>query len=286
FYCFDLETLEWQRIRGTGEAPSARASFSMNPGADDGTIIIAGGTGDQNEGLQGDVFEFNVHTQHWRKLADQEACGEESFCQYYGQSMVQYKGALVFFGGSTGTQNTKRNLRFDPESQQVEQLQTTGQPPSPRYKHQALVVGRHMYIFGGGNYKPPTDRIDVHRLDLDTLAWEPVLTHGPRPPARVAHSCVLDAEAGRVYLWGGFTATLERLRDFHAFDLAGLAWSAVLPGAAAPRRGARPRAERAFRTFFHQAAVLAVEARAGDQRHSDMWRFALRPPPRAHAAQA
>jgi len=42
----------------------------------------------------------------------------------------------------------------------------TGITPSPRYNHQAVLVGTHLYVFGGYSHGKPCN--DLHVLDTGT----------------------------------------------------------------------------------------------------------------------
>jgi Galactose oxidase, central domain len=52
-------------------------------------------------------------------------------------------------------------------------------------------------LLGGGSFKPQCDSIDVYKLDLTTMYWKTVRTHGDTPAARVAHSCAYDTTDGK-----------------------------------------------------------------------------------------
>jgi Kelch motif len=71
---------------------------------------------------------------------------------------------------------------------------------TPLDAQQAVVVGEHMYVIGGGCFKPEQSSIDVYRLHLRTLVWELVPTLGDVPKSRVAHTCSYDAGADTIYL--------------------------------------------------------------------------------------
>ncbi|CAM9836983.1 unnamed protein product, partial [Heterosigma akashiwo] len=217
FICFNLSTLNWSKVQAEGTTPSPRASFEMCRGCLPDTLIIAGGTG--SEGICGDMHEYNARTRRWRQLVARDDPG--SRCRYYGQTACPWGDrTLVLFGGSSGHEYTDHLYTFDLETLRFAgPVATTGDRPSARYKHQAVVVGDELYVLGGGAYKPTAPQLDIFRLDLTRWHWERVAAAGAAPPARVAHTCAYDPRSRALYLWGGFDAELERLNDFYRLDL-------------------------------------------------------------------
>jgi hypothetical protein len=61
----------------------------------------------------------------------------------------------------------------------------------------AIMIPLLLLRTGGGSFKPQCDNIDVYKLDLTTMHWKTVRTHGDTPAARVAHSCAYDATDGK-----------------------------------------------------------------------------------------
>eukprot|EP00639_Heterosigma_akashiwo_P019079 CAMPEP_0206384170 /NCGR_PEP_ID=MMETSP0294-20121207/14406_1 /ASSEMBLY_ACC=CAM_ASM_000327 /TAXON_ID=39354 /ORGANISM="Heterosigma akashiwo, Strain CCMP2393" /LENGTH=405 /DNA_ID=CAMNT_0053834411 /DNA_START=69 /DNA_END=1286 /DNA_ORIENTATION=- len=173
FMCYDIDRRRWRVVRQNGgESPPGRASFGMCRGPDTrpDTLVVAGGTG--NAGLCRDVWEWHTRLRQWRRLEGPDnglPAGEA--CNAYGHSVAAHRGGLLFFGGSTGYGYTARAWAFDPERRRWARLATTGPAPSPRYRHQAAVVGDRLFVLGGGNYKPCAPDLDVYVLDLRTLAW-------------------------------------------------------------------------------------------------------------------
>ena len=165
-------------------------------------------------------------------------------------------------------------------------LVASGRMPSPRYKHQAVVVGHKMYVIGGGCFKPEQSGIDLYCLDLKTLVWEETEMKGELPKARVAHSCSFDAETETIFLWGGFTSELSRLQDFFGFHCPTSTWVRMTPepvqapvaGGAADLAGTPP--ARAFHSAaFFQGGLYVFSGANGDVRYSDVWRFQVRSTP-------
>jgi Rab9 effector protein with kelch motifs len=291
-YTFDLDLHRWEAVSSKGDVtPSARASFGMCAGPTPNTLIIAGGTGVEMDSLRSDVMEFDTRVRTWSKVT---GGGDDAPSRFYGQTICKYGDILLLFGGSTGLHYTNDLYEYNVGTNWWRKLATTGKRPSPRYKHQGLVVGSKMYVIGGGCFKPEAASIDLYCLDLETLVWEEPSMSGDIPKARVAHSCSFDEETSTIYLWGGFTGELSRLQDFFSFNTQTAEWSEIkLPPAeppVAPAGAANHPANssgapcapyaRAFHSaVFHKGALYVFSGANGDVRYNDVWRYAVRSTP-------
>jgi len=274
FYSFDFTSCKWHKIFCVGEKPSARASFAMCKGPLPGTLIVCGGTSD--DGLHNDMFEYCIYTRKWRKLCGEgvESEGFSSQCQYYGQSLCSYNDKVILFGGSSGHKYINDTFTFDVETLRWEKITTHQEPPSPRYKHQSVVVKDFMFVIGGGNYRPRGETIDVYRLDLLHHFWDQPVCSGTLPRARVAHSCEYDEVRNSILLWGGFTKTLDRLGDFYLFDVSTNCWSLI---DCEPSIGPSPRAFHS--SCLHDGEFFVFGGADGETRFSDIWSYQVRGTP-------
>ena len=178
----------------------------------------------------------------------------------------------MLFGGSTGLDYTNAVHLFDTETCQWQQLAVSGDAPSPRYKHSAVVHDDQLYIIGGGAFKPQMQLIEVYKLDLTTLVWTCVATRGQIPRARVAHSCAYDEAGADVYMFGGFTTELHCLRDFYSFSLQTHTWTRI----AAPQLSAVPSARSFHSSVFYEGAVYIFSGSNGKDKFSDVWSYRVR----------
>ncbi len=221
-YAFDLDLHHWGEVKAKGNVPLPRTSFGMCAGLTPGRFIVAGGTGVDIDSLRGDIVEFDCKKQQWSQIRKDS---EEMPCSFYGQSLCTYKDVLLLFGGSKGLHYTNDLYAYNVHCNLWRKIQTKGCKPSPRYKHQAVVVDDKMYVLGGGCFKPEQEYIDMYCLDLRTLEWEKVVDMGGEvPKARVAHTCCYDEDARSIYIWGGFTSELSRLQDFCAYHVPSNTW--------------------------------------------------------------
>ncbi|CAM9919084.1 unnamed protein product, partial [Laminaria digitata] len=119
-------------------------------------------------------------------------------------------------------------------------LATTGDRPSPRYKHQVFVDTNVMYVIGGGSYEPEGPDLDAYRLHFagpKALEWERVRPTGAPPRCRAAHGLAWDRVGRQAFIWGGFTSDMELDSTFCALRLPPLAPAAVTAGPAAAEIG-------------------------------------------------
>ncbi len=224
-YAFDLDLHHWDEVIVDGNVPLPRTSFGMCAGSTPGSVVVSGGTGVDMDSLRADIVEFDCKKKQWSQILPDS---EEMPCSFYGQSMCAYKDVLLLFGGSKGLHYTNNLYAYSVSRNIGKEVQTKGCKPSPRYKHQAVVVDDKMYVLGGGCFKPEEMFIDMYCLDLRTLEWEKIVDMGGDvPQARVAHSCCYDEDANSIYIWGGFTSELNRLQDFCAYHIHSNTWTRI-----------------------------------------------------------
>jgi len=273
YFCFDFNSHYWRNLRCRGQGPAARASFELTLGCTDGTIIIAGGTA--KDGLHGDIYEYNMFTREWKELIFEE--GQDilkEFLASYGQTLRAFEGCMIGFGGSTGTSYTNATVRMNLRTLKCEKLQVTGATPSPRYKHQSIIVGEKMFILGGGNYRPRTEKIDVFCLGLYSCQWTQPPTEGTAPTARVAHAAIHDKVSNSVFVWGGFNENLERLNDFFCLDINSMRWSEI-----SSDDGVVPPARAFHAAAIHDSTLFIFGGADGEKRFADVWAYRFRASP-------
>mmetsp|Transcript_33385 Transcript_33385/g.42648 ORF Transcript_33385/g.42648 Transcript_33385/m.42648 type:complete len:349 (-) Transcript_33385:526-1572(-) len=225
-HMFDLENRQWNKIRDKGDIPCPRTAFAMCYN-DKNSIFLWGGTDHDLQGLADqDIYEFQIHYRKWNRVTTYNRGILD--LRYFGRSATAYSDGILFFGGGVkGGRFTNELLRLDQISYRWERMKTTGQMPSARYKHQAVLVDDKLYIVGGGCYLPPQDLIDVYVLCLKTWHWSVVQTVGDVPEGRAAHTCEYDSVDQCIYMWGGFNKSLVPLQDLHKLCLKTLTWTPI-----------------------------------------------------------
>lgn len=126
---------------------SGRASHSVATDDVAGVMYIFGGSG-AHFGYTNkcDLYAFHFASQTWQLLWNPV---DDTPSARYGQSMVIYNEGLYVWGGTHGTNYPTDMHRFDLCGKQWQYIMTTGDPPSGRYRHQAMVKDDEMYVVGG-----------------------------------------------------------------------------------------------------------------------------------------
>ncbi len=92
---------------------------------------------------------------------------------------------------------------------------SSGERPTHRYRHLAMVLNDCMYVFGGVD-KSQKRFNDLTKLDFQTLRWEKVSCLGCPPSERTFHASVMIDSI--LYVTGGFDGN-ERLNDSFIVNL-------------------------------------------------------------------
>uniref|UniRef100_A0A6U1QKS6 Uncharacterized protein n=1 Tax=Fibrocapsa japonica TaxID=94617 RepID=A0A6U1QKS6_9STRA len=266
-----METSSWRVVKVYGEGPSPRASCTMCPGVHDGTFIVYGG---QTESDVRDAYEFNVHDRRWRKLHLENA--PPHLGSIYGHTTCLHKESLIFFGGTSGNSFWNDICSLNLFTMKYEAISTTGDAPSPRYKHQSQIVGNMMYVIGGGTFTTCSKEIDVFCLDLSTYTWMKISALGDLPPSRVAHSTAYDEHSRSIFLWGGNDGSKNRFQDFYTFNIDTCTWKEI------SQDSAHLPPPRAFHTScFYEGSFYIFGGSNNNAFLSDAWYFPTRvTPPR------
>jgi N-acetylneuraminic acid mutarotase len=212
---FNLDTHIWKKINYKNDAPNIRASFAMCKGFYDNTILLCGGATITD--VTKDLYEFNTRTKIWTKLYD-------NFTLFYGLSISLYKNSLLVFGGTKGIIFSNQLFEYNLITNEQKEIITSGDIPTPRYKHQAIISDNYLYIIGGGSFKPINGLIDVYKLNINTLIWKKIKISGKIPICRAAHTCQLDTYTKNIIIFGGFDHNLNRLNDYYLFDIIKNKW--------------------------------------------------------------
>lgn len=151
-----------------------------------------------------DVHILNTVTMRWTLVqrGDQEKDSEEVPFQRYGHSAVAYKHYALIWGGRNDEEICQVLYRYDTQTLRWSAPETHGCGPGARDGHSACLIGDNMYVFGGfENYVFQFSR-DLHCLNLETMTWTYISTHGEPPSYRDFHTATAIGE-DRIYVWGG-----------------------------------------------------------------------------------
>ncbi|KAL6863815.1 hypothetical protein ACP4OV_016718 [Aristida adscensionis] len=146
-------------------------------------------------------------------------------------------GTAYAFGGEFTPRVPVDNAMyaFDLATRTWSPVDATGDVPPPRVGVTMAAVGATVFTFGGRDQEHK-ELNELYAFDTAAGAWSLLSSGADGPPRRSYHSMVADADAGRVYVFGG-CGEAGRLNDLWAYDVAGGRWE-QLPS---PGESCRPR---------------------------------------------
>jgi len=174
---------------------------------------------------------------------------------------------LYVFGGHDGSVYRDDLLVFDVEARAWRlDLGVSGEGPTPRDAHAAVVHGDAMYVFGGYDSKRYLN--DFHRFHFASSIWSRVPSSGDAPTPRGGHTAVVHQ--GKMLVFGGCDGW-NYFNDAHHFAFARAEWEKVRVTGTAP--GARS----APATVVHepQGAMFVFGGYDGTRSLNDLFRFDL-----------
>ena len=100
-------------------------------------------------------------------------------------SLLEYCNCLGggFLASLTGADDEEEPLLF---ALTWAAPQRFGIAPSPRNGHSMVLIGMHLFIFGGGDETISFN--DVHTLHVGTMTWDKPVVHGTLPSPRSRHT--------------------------------------------------------------------------------------------------
>jgi len=273
-HCFDMEQRRWSRVRDSGTVPCPRTAFAMC-WDQRSSIFLMGGTDHDLQGLADqEVYEYSINSRQWQRMPTLNRGILE--LRYFGRSANCYYNSILFFGGGVkGGRFTNELLKLDLETRRWDRLETFGQLPCARYKHQTLLLEDKLCIIGGGCYLPPQEEIDVYILCLKTLEWTYIQTTGDIPEGRAAHTCEYDAQENAAYCWGGFNKSLVPLQDLYKLDLNTYTWTLL----STKQNKDVPPCRSFHASCFYQGALYSFNGSDGEKRYDDILRYQIRRSP-------
>jgi len=270
FYFYDFASTSWKAISASQNVPCPRTAFTMCV-TPESLIYLWGGTDHDLQGLEDQqLYEFDICAKKWSVVPTTN--NEILTLRYFGRSSDYYNNKILFFGGGVkGGRFTNELIAFDLQNRRWERIETTGDSPCPRYKHQSCIVGEQLFVIGGGCYLPPEETVDVYVLSLKTWVWSRVQTSGKIPEGRAAHTCEYDTVTNAIYLWGGFNQSLVPLFDFYKLDLNTYKWSSqalVEESSTWPGRSFHS-------SCLYKGGLYSFNGSDGEYRFADLMRFQI-----------
>ena len=148
---FDFEDLQWRLLSTKGSAPITR--FGHSACVLDHCMYIFGGW-DGHETLD-DLYQFSFASGIWMELRHLAGMRPNP---RYRHTCVSFSGSLYVFGGVDRAQTRYNDLHeFVVDRKEWNICRTTGQLPSARTFHRAVLQDDSMYILGGFDGKSQND---------------------------------------------------------------------------------------------------------------------------------
>jgi len=265
---FDFDSNTWANVQTKGHPPAPRASHGMCSDGVDSFFILGGRN---QHSITGDMFKLNVRSKTWVRV---ESSNEAALLarNRYGHSLTKYKNNLILFGGCNDTAYFSDVHKFSLETFTWEVLDTFGEVPSPRFKHEAFIPttfdSDSLYVVGGGDFLPEAFELEVFKLNLCSLFWEQVVCSG-EVPARVAFGGCYDPFSQEFFIFGGIGADQTWLSDFQCLHLQTKSWSQV--------KISRGPSERGFHTVCcFNGSIFIYGGTDANCRFCDIWKYDFR----------
>ena len=142
-HMYSFSTNTWEEISATGMVPMARFGHSA---VGYGRSMYVFGGWDGHDTLD-DLFEFTVGSGKWREIMDVSGVKPSP---RYRHTAVSYGPLMFIFAGVDKAQSRFNDLyRFHIPKKEWELVRVTGQTPSPRTFHCALLQEDKMFVLGG-----------------------------------------------------------------------------------------------------------------------------------------
>ncbi|GAQ88248.1 kelch repeat superfamily protein [Klebsormidium nitens] len=216
-YAFNTAAGEWRDLTDLPGAPAGRSYHAAVADEKRKSFFVFGGCA--ADGRRNDLYEFDTRAEAWTSYPTSAELLPRGGP---GLAVVREK-VYVLFGFSGKEQGDIH--AFDLKSQTWQQLETSGETPTPR-----SVLGvtsfNDRYIVAFGGESDPSDKghegagafsDEVFILDTTSLRWSrPELRTevGAKPPC--ARGWFAFAPIGRsMFIYGGNSETNERLDDLH-----------------------------------------------------------------------
>jgi hypothetical protein len=196
----------------------ALASCSMCSHPNKNIIYIFGGSGSIWGRTNSDHFMIIDFDSNTKKIVNTTSLNGP--IAMYGCTLDYYNDNLYLFGGTNGCTFSNSLYKYDLKKDKWEILTTSGNCPTPRYKHSSLIIDNYLYIIGGGQYSPEDSELEISKLNLDTLKWyECKFLSTVIPRNIIAGSCSYDSVNKNIWIFGGRIYTDKKLNKLYSYNI-------------------------------------------------------------------
>ncbi|XP_035204511.1 kelch domain-containing protein 10-like [Stegodyphus dumicola] len=155
-------------------------------------MLVFGGTGVPfGESSSNSTHICNLDTLEWSTL---QTTGSPPLEQY-GQAMAVHQNKMYVVGGTTGYDYSMSVHCLDLNTKEWKLLEKNvinemNFEPEPRYRHEIVIEGNQILVFGGGTGFECFGFKEVPAFNLDNYTWRSCPTSEEYPAARKCHGCV------------------------------------------------------------------------------------------------
>ena len=144
-WAYDLATNTWTEVSPAGPRPVERCLMRAAWDTANERLLMFGG---QTTGTPflGDLWA--LESNGWREITSEPRPSPRTF---YAMVFDDESGRLILFGGRTRDGPVNDLWYYDSTSESWIQVTPEGEPPSPRFGHDAVLVGRSLIVFGGND---------------------------------------------------------------------------------------------------------------------------------------
>ena len=207
------ELLSWKEIKFSGKTYSARTGHTAVQIGN--KIYVFGGTDETTR--RNDLYCYDMLNNIWNQVETQGMVPTPRS----GAKGVACNSSFYLFGGYTRKDGVYYNdlYRFDTGSGIWTKLFCTGDCPSIRTDHTAVLYENSIYIFGGYDGKIRFN--DLRSCKLENYEWVALPENGMQPLPRFGHTAVVYNHS--MYIFGGWDGH-ETLEDLYQYSFTTNIW--------------------------------------------------------------
>lgn len=201
------DLLSWKEIKFNGKTYSARTGHTAV--LINNKIYVFGGTDETTR--RNDLYSYDIQSNLWVQVDTNGMVPTPRS----GAKSIACGASFYLFGGYTRKDGTYYNdlYRFDTALNTWNKLFCSGEIPSIRTDHTAVLYENAIYIFGGYDGKNRFN--DLKACRLENYEWKNVNNTGVQPLPRFGHSAVVFNDS--MYIFGGWDGH-ETLDDLYQYN--------------------------------------------------------------------
>ncbi|XP_077995354.1 kelch domain-containing protein 2-like [Glandiceps talaboti] len=239
-WSYSIEAEKWKLDLADGTVPpgtSGGCAANVNQ-----YLYLFGGFHDINSNQ---LYRLDLRKKRWKKIetqGDSPSPRDKALCWIYRNRLYVFGGfgpepqTLPRYGQwvwdtTTGwTPDTGRGwnnhlFAYCLDTNQWNEVKTTGPCPSPRAAYSGDVIGNRLFIFGGRLNQTRMD--DLHCLNLETMQWSGrIIGSGDIPEGRT-WSTLTRVSDTHLLLYGGFDNDCVPLGDCRVLNTNNMEWTQV-----------------------------------------------------------